>query len=232
MRPSRSCGLLYSLPWILGGTGLFLPSAARAEELYYMVVFAAQRSFNRPQHTHTFATFVKATGEGPTLDSYQIENHTISWTAARLQLHLYRWRPEQGVNLDLQASLQLALRNRERLCKWGPYQIQQELYERAVQQVARLESGAVQYKLLDRRFRPHRAICCIHAVSDIHPENRILDSGRARGESASALVVRHLRPWILAPDETHDWVSERLGLSAYPIGDQSRTKLGSCGVGE
>jgi hypothetical protein len=188
-----------------------------------MVVFGAQRSpINRPKYTHTFATFVKATGEGPGLEAYQIESHTISWTAASFDLHMYRLRPEPGINLDLHASLQLAHRNRDQISQWGPYQIEPELHDRALKQIARLESGAIQYKLLDGPFRPHLASCCIHAVTDLDADHGLLETGHARGTAASALVVRHLRRWMLDPDVVHYWVSERLGLGAYPIRDQSR----------
>ena len=64
---------------------LLLPGIVRGDELYYMLVFGAQRHVNQPKHAHTFATFVKATGTGPNLDTYQTECHTVSWVPESLR---------------------------------------------------------------------------------------------------------------------------------------------------
>ena len=72
---------------------------------FYMMIFSAQRAWNRPKYTHTFATFVKATSrpggmlsrplskspsgaESPGRQSmagerHLLESHTISWLAAK-----------------------------------------------------------------------------------------------------------------------------------------------------
>ena len=39
--------------------------ASRADESYYVLIFGSQRTPNRAKYTHTFATFVKVTDEGP-----------------------------------------------------------------------------------------------------------------------------------------------------------------------
>jgi hypothetical protein len=95
---------------------------------------------------------------------------------------------------------------------WGPYQIQKELYDRAVEQEARLKSGAVMYKAIDEDFRPAVATNCIHAVCDIDAESGLFQPGRVWGEPASELVLNHFRRWILDPDKTQKWLIQRLEL--------------------
>ena len=101
---------------------------------------------------------------------------------------------------------------------WGPYSIKKDLYDRALKQKARLESGAVLYRAIDLKALLNREenCNCIHAVSDIAGDE-VLATGTAHGEAASALVVRHLQPWINSPGETHPWVSDGVGLKNQPV---------------
>lgn len=206
------------------------PTTAQSGEAYYVVVFSHQGRPNLPRSTHTFATFIKATGEGSWPEQYAIDSHTISWSPGTLAVRALRFHPEQGVNLDLDASLHWALSVHARLSRWGPFQIQKELYDRALRQIALLQSGAVQYKTIDTGYRPARALNCIHAVSDIDADEGLLDTGIARGEAASALVAAHFRRWMIEPGQVHEWVYHRLGLSRYPITLQHLEACsGTCG---
>jgi hypothetical protein len=196
------------------------PMTARAEDRYFMIVFASEGDGAR--QSHTFATFVKVSENGDLPDAYRVseggdsradsqtESHTISWMPASLDIRLVG-RPEPGRNLNLAQSLDFARSIPARVTAWGPYRIEKELSERALGQIARLESGAVAYKVLDGRFRPASATNCIHAVSDI-VGGELLNTGTAYGEDASRMVVNHLRPWIIDPGQTHDWLAKRLNL--------------------
>jgi hypothetical protein len=187
--------------------------AREANEFYYMVMFSAQTPSNDPRLTHSFATFVKATGTGDSAEDYRTEVHTISWMPRSLNIRILRRRLEPGVNLDLQSSLRWAESRNCRVLMWGPYEIDQELYDRAIQQEARLRSGRVLYKALDRRFRPGIASNCIHAVSDLDVDNGLLDTGHGRGHAASRQVAQHLNGWIIDRGQTHSWVANRLFLT-------------------
>jgi hypothetical protein len=44
---------------------------------------------------------------------------------------------------------------------------------------------------------------CIHSVSDIAGSD--LATGTANGVADSAMVVRHLQPWMNNPEQTHPW---------------------------
>jgi len=198
------------------GTAVFFSNLllldARADESYYMIVYGAQRTPNVPRFTHTFATFVKATGEGNDKTGYKVEEHTISWIAKTKEIVVARARPEPGVNLSLKESLVLAAALEEKVSMWGPFEIKKELYERALKQIDRLESNKIEYKAIDVRFRPERASNCIHAVSDIDADDGLVDVGTACGDEASRAVASHLRRWMFDPEKTHDWVSGLIGL--------------------
>ncbi len=213
---TRKAGTLLVL-----GTALLLANLslheARADESYYMIVYSAQRTPNVPCFAHTFATFAKATGEGKDKTKYKIEQHTISWIAKTKEIVVARLRPEPGANLSLKASMELAASLEEKVSMWGPFEIKKELYDRALKQTDRLESNKVEYKAIDFRFRPERAINCIHAVSDIDADDGFLDVGTACGDEASRAVAGHLRRWVIKPEKTHDWVSKRIGLDEHSI---------------
>src|SRR2546428_9473212 len=140
-----------------------------------MMIFSAQRAWNRPKYTHTFATFVKATSRpGDMLsrplskspssaeshgrqsmadERHLFESHTISWLAAKKKVCLFRLWPEPGANLDLTTSLEWALSVQARISMWGPFQIRKAFYDKALIQKARLESVTIQYKVFDPRYR-------------------------------------------------------------------------------
>jgi hypothetical protein len=196
---------------------------ARAQDpdaSYYMTIFSAQADSRDPRRTHSFATFVKATGTGDSAEDSPIEIHTISWMPQSLDIVILRRRPEPGANLDLESSLRWAESRNCRVSMWGPYQIDKELYDRAVQQKARLQSGQVLYKAIDRRFRPGMASNCIHAVSDLDIDHGLLHSGQGRGDGASQQVAQHLKRWMIDPGQTHAWVASRLGLTDQPVDRQ------------
>lgn len=188
-----------------------------ASESYYMTIFSAQANSRDPRRTHSFATFVKAIGTGDSAKDSPIEIHTISWMPQSLDIVILRRRPEPGANLDLQSSLRWAKSMNSRVSMWGPYQIDKQLYDRAVEQEASLNSGRVLYKAIDRRFRPGIASNCIHAVSDLDIDNGLLHSGQGRGDAASQQVVQQLNRWIIDPGQTHAWVASRLGLTDQPV---------------
>jgi hypothetical protein len=188
--------------------------AAAEPTSYYMMVFASQDGSNRLKPSHTFATFVKATGKG---HDAKLESHTISWLPESLNIVVLRSEPEPGKNFDLPSTLRWAQSLRARVTMWGPYTIKKGLYERAIRQVERLNKRAILYKAVDARFRPQKASNCIHAVADIDTENGLLETGISRGEAASQMVVSHLGRWIIDPKTTRPWVSKRLGLDKYSI---------------
>jgi hypothetical protein len=190
--------------------------SAAAADFYYMIVFSAQSDPNLPRSSHTWATFVKATGQGSSGD-YSIESHTISWCPASLVIVPLRLRPEPGRNLDLKTTLQWAERMGDRVTAWGPYRIKKGLYARALQQIRLLDRGGIAYKAIDERYRGRGVSNCIHAVSDIDTDPGWLATGTAFGNAASYLVARHLERWVVDPRKTYPRVIEKLGLETAAI---------------
>ena len=102
--------------------GLMLGSAggtARAGEFYYVMIFGSQSSPKFLRYTHTWATFVRAVGEGPDPRDYSLQVHTISWLPVAGDPRLAAW-PEPGVNLDLDQTLDVVHSLRESVTMWAP----------------------------------------------------------------------------------------------------------------
>jgi hypothetical protein len=192
-----------------------LGGGARAGENYYLLMFGSQRFPNAPAYAHTFATFVRVVcGED---GAPCLEAHTISWLPRTLDIRICAKHPECAVNLDLAATLRYVADNGERVSLWGPFQIDRDLYRRAVARQCVLESGQVEYKALDFGYPVDRASNCFHAVSSVVGGNRLHIAPLAWGETASFRVLREFRPWIINPCATHPWVAQALGLDCYPI---------------
>lgn len=206
--PCRPRAWAWATLTVLAAT--LFPGRAPANESYYLVVFGAQRNFAEANYTHTWAVFVRFCGG-------QYQYQTISWLPATLQVRIGHRHPEPGVNLDLYATLNWVLCNGMKASMWGPFQIQPELYWKAVEQAGHLSSGEVGYKAVDFGYRTSEVSDCIHAVSDLagSPRARVFIPGY--GQAASRVVTARLRKYMIEPEQKHPWVAEALGLNQYPI---------------
>ena len=92
------------------------------------MIFGSQSHPKQLRYTHTWATFIKATGEGHDPNAYALEVHTISWLPATLEVRVLRPWPEPGVNLDLYQTLRVVYANGESVTMWGPFLVGQEVY--------------------------------------------------------------------------------------------------------
>lgn len=193
--------------------------AARADDQHYLLLFASQGEPTIPRWSHTFATFVKATGAGADRKKWQLSVETISWLPASGVI-VPKLKRDRGRNFDLSETLAWARGHNARVMLWGPYETNGELYALAKKRIAQLESGSWSYRLLDAGQRHIAVANCVHAVCDLVPGEPLI-TGSSFGEAASAKVARHLRPWLVEPGKTHDWLIERLGLK-----DQSLLRRG------
>ena len=194
---------------------LALPGAARADDKYYLLLFASQGQPTIPRWSHTFATFVKASGAGDHPAKWKLETHTISWLPASGAV-LPRFKSDRGRNYDLPDSLATARSQNARVYLWGPHETNAEFYELAKKRIAQLESGAWAYRLLDGKDR-HLSICnCAHAVCDLVPGEPLI-TGTSFGEGASAKIARYFQPWLIEPEKTHDWLLDRLDLKGQNL---------------
>jgi hypothetical protein len=207
----RTYLLAAGLVFLLIGT----PAKCRADDAYFVLIFSAQQVPNCPRYSHSFATFVHAANDG---QSMRLEHHTISWLPVSLNIRVLRLRPEPGRDLDLDTTLAFVESLGDRISLWGPYQIRKDLYDRALEQIAHLNSGAVQYKAVDALYRTMNVSNCIHALSEL-ADNR----GRLRitspgfGEVASYYIAHRFEPGLMDPEQVHPWVGTCLGLENHPI---------------
>jgi hypothetical protein len=193
------------------------PQPARSQDVYYLLVFSSQRPLSGPNYSHSFATFVRA-GCGTPGSPIVVKNaFSISWLPANMEIRSLALLPECGRNFDLYTTLRFARDTCQRVSLWGPYQIDPDLYRRAADQFARLQSGQILYKADDVAYGNDCVSNCIHAVGSITggPRLRVLPPGW--GDTASYFIVLEFMPWIIDPDHTHDWVASALGLDNYPI---------------
>jgi hypothetical protein len=189
-------------------------SEARGQDKFYAVIFGVQDGANRFREAHSFATFVRARREPARI----VDQATISWLPASGIVNL-RNRPERGTNHPLRESLELVTRAQS-IAQWGPFEVKEELFDRAKKQEQLLKSGRVLYKAVDLTTRPNgMAINCEHSISDIvrNPGDPFVRTGTARGHHGSFLVAEHLRGWMIESNKVHDWLNGPLGLDAYPI---------------
>ncbi len=216
--PQASRQWLFGTWAVLAALGL-LPAAANAAESYFVVLFASQKhDGTNPAHfAHSFGTFVKVTtGDRP--DQQRVEAFTLSWMPQTMEVHTIRLRPEEGVNVELLPTLAWARDCGALVSMWGPYQIEKELYDRAVCRYWQLQSGGVKYKAIDTGYRTAAVSNCIHALSDISFDTKRLRIGTMSwGDAASYFIALSFRAWIIGQDEVHDWLLPCLGLAGQPV---------------
>jgi hypothetical protein len=200
---------------------LLLASArgAHAGEAFYLLMFGSQRTPANPSYSHTWATFVRATweGDGPCPHNPTIEEHTMSWLPETMVVRLWALLPECGALFELHTTIHWALDTQQRISMWGPYQIEPDLYYKAMDRLAHLGSGRVRYKAIDSGYSSDRVTNCIHAVAGTVGGLRVRVGTPGWGETASFTVLQRFRPWIYNRDEVHSWVGSALGLDEYPI---------------
>jgi hypothetical protein len=208
------CAMLRHALGVLALLGA-LAGRVNATEAYYVLVFGTQRTPNDPNYSHSFATFVRAVwdSKGPPC----LEVQTVSWLPRDLRIRVLAVAPQCGVNLDLHATLSYACANEERVALIGPYQVERDLYLRAVAQVRLLESGRVLYKAADFGYTSDRVSNCVHALSAIAAGQRLHLASPFWGQRASRVIVNQYLPWVIEPCTVHPWVGQALGLGNYRI---------------
>ena len=185
-------------------------------ERYYVMVFASQKNTINPNHTHSFAAFIKVT---ETKREKRIEHHTISWMSDSGKVKLLKLFPETGRNLGLHETIQWAMDRKQTISFWGPYEIHPELYHLARQQIAGLEQTRKKYKTLDSFYPTRKTSNCIHAISDIAGNKRLRVASPFWGNTASYWVLRRYvkQGYVLDANTEHCWLLEPLGLHIYPL---------------
>ena len=197
----------------------FSATSARADEHYFLMLFGSQSSPKTLRRSHTWATFVKAVGEGPDLSTYALEVNTISWLPASLDVKVLRPWPEKGVNLSLEQTLDFVYSQAQSVTMWGPFVIGKPIYERSlrVRQVA--EAGGAQYRAISTG-KDMLISDCIHAVAAVDPVLGRNHYPLIRiGKPASRYIARQIVKRSLFDQYQYEnsWLVARMGLCRYPI---------------
>jgi hypothetical protein len=152
---------------------------------YYLVVWGLQGPDNDVVDSHTFVSFYR----GDDLDKGIVKPATISWLPATGVVQVFG--SEKGHNFTVAQTLKMACRSGRQVKSWGPYEIEPALYRRALKRIRLLNSGRVQYSMIDAS---PGTMNCIDAAGDLIPQP--IDTGIAWGFVASDAVVRHLSPYF------------------------------------
>jgi hypothetical protein len=197
----------------------FSSVSLRASEFYYVLIFGSQPHPKQLRYSHTWATFVRAVGEGPDANNYAIEAHTISWMPASLDVKVFSPTPEPGVNLTLNQTLQMTQSHSENVTLWGPFQIGPQIYQRSLEVRRIIESGVVEYRAISTA-RNLLISDCIHAVAAVDPIFGRRHYPLIRiGNSASRYIARQAsqRTVIDQSQGDNEWLIDRLGLNRQAI---------------
>ena len=203
---------------------------AKGADLFYMLVFGSESDPKQLRYSHTYATFVHATGDGPDPATYALTAHTISWLPRNLDVRVRRVHPEPGINLDFDSTMRFVLNNHQTVTMWGPYLITRDIYNKSIEEANKLNSGHELYRAVDGPFN-NRISDCIHAVGEVDPRfgrrHYALDKV---GKPASAFIAQQMvrRSRVDQSRIDNGWLIPRLGLTNYPIeyvGNQGTARL-------
>lgn len=187
-------------------------------EKYHLIMFASSAPpRNPPKKSHTFAGFVREVPAPDGSSSFQDE-FVISWLPEKLPITPVG-PPVVGRNYPLDETLAWALTGK--VWAWGAYEIKQELFDNAWKRAIQLQSGSVEYAMIDARpgWRPNRVTNCIHAASDLGITPRLLKTGTKHGQDASLAVLRYFNrnEMLVKPLVTNPDVARHFGLENFPI---------------
>jgi hypothetical protein len=136
-----------------------------------------------------------------------VKEVTISWAPVGGWNVLDRVRP--GFNLSLDDSMRLSGKNAT--CFWGPYQIKEDLFDRAVI----LHGQTWNYKLFDVFVR-NRANNCIHHLGNVSGSNVVTNI--RYGKYAMTVIHKHF--WnnnLIKPIKDGSKVMDALSLERYKL---------------
>jgi uroporphyrinogen-III synthase len=149
-----------------------------------MNVYACETVPNLARNSHLFATFIKKEGS-------KSEVHTISWYPADKRVRVIKSKGQKGINLTLEQTLERAKSYNAKVFKSDSYQIKQELYDKALKQIEKLENGTIKYQALSSGEN----VCnCIHVVANLAGP---LDTGWNWGIPARDMIIKHFDKYII-----------------------------------
>jgi hypothetical protein len=177
------------------------------DDRYFIVPFAFQDRWVKPQLSHSFISVIRVLGKGerPGLTpgfrrgkykDWNFEAFTISWVphdfdtnpvcvfdgfGSRIFPTWNKCPIVAGRNYRLDETLKVGMKDKSSVGMWGPYEIRKEAFELGVNRKLLLDRGTIRYKADDRLTRKDRvAINCFHAMAnleELYPNGGFLGTG-------------------------------------------------------
>jgi hypothetical protein len=172
-----------------------LGEGVNTRDRYFIVPFAYQDRWIKPQLSHSFISVIRvlADGEQPSLTpgfrrgrykNRNFEAFTISWVphdfdtnphlcvfdgfGSRIFPKLNKCPISVGRNFNLDQTLKLAVTKKNAVGIWGPYEIRKAAFDLGVKRKQLLDGGTIGYRADDRLDRKDRvAINCFHAMAGL-----------------------------------------------------------------
>src|SRR5260370_15501287 len=171
-----------------------LGKGVNTQDRYFIIPFAYQDRWIKPQLSHSFISVIRVLGDGkqPSRTSgfrrgryknWNFEAFTISWVphdfgtnpvcvfdgfGSRIFPTWNKCPIVVGRNFRLDETLKIALNDKSSVGMWGPYEIRKEAFDLGVKRKLLLDGGTIKYKADDRLTRKDRvAINCFHAMAHL-----------------------------------------------------------------
>src|SRR4030081_3355574 len=206
-----------------------LGEGKNTRDRYFIVAFAYQDRWIKPQLSHSFISVIRVLADGKQLSlrsgfrrgrykNRNFEAFTISWLPHDFDSNPHlcvfdgvgsRVFPKRnkcpisvGRNFRLDETLKLAVKVKNAVGMWGPYEFKKEAFDLAVKRKKLLDRGTIGYRADDRLFRKDRvAINCFHAMAgleELYPNGGFLGTGfKMWGINGTARVLieytKHVR---------------------------------------
>src|SRR6202047_1095495 len=172
-----------------------LGEGVNTQDRYFIVPFAFQDRWIKPQLSHSFISVIRvlADGKQPSLTpgfrrgrykNRDFEAFTISWVphdfdtnphlcvfdgfGSRIFPKLNKCPISVGRDFRLDETLKLAVHVKNAVGMWAPYEIKKEAFDLAVNRKQLLDGETIRYRADDRLSRKNRvAINCFHAMAGL-----------------------------------------------------------------
>jgi hypothetical protein len=185
-----------------------LGDGRNTRDRYFIIPFAYQNEPNDPELSHSFMSVVRVLSDDKqprltaglkkrTYKNRDFEAFTISWlphdfdTNSNLCVFegvgsriFATWNTcplSVGRNFKLGESIKLAVKAKNAVCMWGPYEISEAGFALGVNRMRLLDGGTIKYIADDRLYRKDRvAVNCFHAMAgleELYPNGGLFGTG-------------------------------------------------------
>jgi len=162
---------------------------------YKMLMFSYDHQTIPGWSPHTFALFYETTEETNQI----ISSSHISWLPATSPADVEVFaKTVKGKNYSLQETLNFAIKNNKKLMFKGPFIIKKSLFDKALKQEKKLNSGSISYKVLDTKRKGNKQrYHCVYAVSDIISEEGLMSNWMSHTKGSMERIEEHFSNYIL-----------------------------------